>query len=294
MSNMVCLQEGFDMSFEIPKEAFRNNTIYHQFGADYSSNIFGCGFLNKTGKECKENNNVYKHYGAVLVLSGKAVQIDYEGNQTEIGPGCLIQRIPEKRQTLIIHQDGSWLEFFVCISKNMYDALIAMDLLDRDQTVLYPGFNRALYDECNEFLYLMKNTHPTEINMLLPEALKVILMLHGLHKQNGTSSKDREIIQKACLFLSNPTSYNCSLQELAKDLGIGYEKFRKLFKSQTGTSPGNYLMQKKMDYAKTCLIEKNKSIKEISIELGFSDAYAFSKQFHKVVGLSPSDFRRDY
>lgn len=282
------------MPFEIPKDAYQNNAIYHQFGTDYSSNIFGCGFLNKKGKECKENNNIYKHYGVVLILSGHAVQIDYEGNKTEVCPGCLIQRIPEKRQTLYIQPDGNWLEFFICISKNMYDALVAMDLLDRNQTILYPGISHALYEECNEFWNLMKNTHPAEINMLLPEALKIILMLHELHKQNGTSSKDREIIHKACLILSNLTSYDCSIQELAKDLGIGYEKFRKLFKLQTGLSPGNYVMQKRMDYAKAQLIEKNKSIKEIGLELGFSDAYAFSKQFRNVVGLSPSNFRRDY
>ena len=282
------------MPFEIPKDAYQNNAIYHQFGTDYISNIFGFLFLNKKGKECKENNNVYKHYGVVLVLSGHAVQIDYEGNKTEVYQGCLIQRIPEKRQTLYIQPDDNWLEFFICISKNIYDALVAMDLLDRNQTILYPGISHALYEECNEFWNLMKNTHPAEINMLLPEALKIILMLHELHKQNGTSSKEWEIIHKACLILSNLTSYDCSIQELAKDLGIGYEKFRKLFKIQTGQSPGKYVMQKRMDYAKALLIEKNKSIKEIGLDLGFSDAYAFSKQFRNVVGISPSNFRRDY
>lgn len=282
------------MSFGVPREAFRSDTIYHHFGTDKVSNIFGCGFLNKKGRDCKENNNIYKHYGAVLVLSGKAVQIDEEGNKTDIYPGCLIQRIPEKQQTLYIHPDGSWLEFFICISKSMYDALISMDLLDREQNVLYPGLSGAIYDECNDFLYLMKNTLPTDINLLLPEALKIILMLHGLHKQSGTNCKDMEIINKACMILAKPTSYECSVHELTKDLGMGYEKFRKLFKQQMGTSPGNYIMQKRMDYAKKLLIENSKSIKEIALELGFSDSYAFSKQFRNVVGLSPSAFRRSY
>lgn len=282
------------MAFEIPREAFQNDTIYHQFGTDYSTNLIGCGFLNKKGKECIENHHVFRHYAVVLVLSGNAIHIDEDGYQTDINLGCLIQRIPEKHQTLHIQPDGNWLEFFICIGKGMYDTLVSMDLLDKKQNVLYPGLSRAIFDRCNELLFLMKHTHPTEINMLLPEVLKIILMLHGLHKENGTNSKDREIIHKACLILSKPTSYECQIQELARDLGIGYERFRKLFKNLTGMSPGNYVMQKRMDHAKTRLIDKNKSIKEISLELGFSDAYAFSKQFRNTVGVSPSDFRKYY
>lgn len=280
------------ITFELPKEAFRNDSIYHQFGSDYSSNLLGCGFLNKKGKECREYNHIYQHYGIVLVLSGKAVQIDEDGNQTDIYPGCLIQRIPDRHQTLLIDPDGTWLEFFICISKSMYSALIDMDLLDKKQNVLYPGLSRAIFERFNEFLYQMKNTHPSEINMLIPEALKLILMLHGLHKENSNSSKDREIIYKACLILSKPAHYDYSIQSLSKDLGIGYEKFRKVFKNQMGISPGNYVMQKRMDLAKTLLIEKNRSIKEIAMELGFSDAYAFSKQFKQMVGRSPSEFRK--
>ncbi|HWT74185.1 MAG TPA: AraC family transcriptional regulator [Mobilitalea sp.] len=282
------------MPFEIPVEAFRNDTIYHQFGSDYRSNILGCGFLNKKNNSCKEANIVFSHYGAVLVLSGKGVHVDEEGNETEVFPGCLIQRIPEKHQSLFIHPDGSWLEFFICISKNMYDALISMDLLDSRQNVLYPGLSRAIFDRFNEFLDLMKHTHPTEINMLIPEALKIILMLHSLHKENISNSKDREIVHKACLILTKPSSYDCSIQDLARELGIGYEKFRKLFKKQVGVSPGCFVMQKRMDVAKTYLIEKSKSVKEIAVELGFSDAYAFSKQFRQSVGISPSEFRRVY
>lgn len=294
MFKMVTLIGELYMSHEIPVEAFRNDTVYHQFGIDHPSNIFGCGFLNKRGSDCRENNNIYPHYGAVLVLNGKASQIDEDGKQSEIYPGCLIQRIPGKRQTLTIHTEGSWLEFFICISRSMYDALISMDLLDKNQNILYPGFNRGIYDKCNEFLHLMKNTPPNEINMLLPEALKIILLLHGLHRENRTNSKDREIINKACLILSKSVMDEYSIKELSKDLGIGYEKFRKLFKEQIGISPGKYLIQKRMDYAKTCLIEKNRSIKEISLELGFPDAYTFSKQFRNIVGLSPSEFRRNY
>lgn len=284
--------EGTTMLFEIPNETFRNDTIYHQFGSDYT-NLFGCGFLNKKKQKCKEDNNIFRHYGIVLVLSGSGLHIDEEGNETSVYPGCLIQRIPDKKQSLHINPDGSWFEFFICIGKGMYESLVSMDLLDGKQTVLVPGLNRAILDCCTEFHQLMKFSHPTEINMLVPEALKIILMFHHLHKENSSNSKEREIVHKASILLAQPTSYKSPIPDIANDLDVGYEKFRKVFKEIMGVSPHNYVLQKRMDIAKTYLIDKNKSIKEIALELGFADAYAFSKQFRKCVGLSPSEFRKE-
>jgi len=275
----------------IPSELYRNDTVYHQFGSDYA-NLFGCGFLNKTGKACREECNIYKHYGAVLILGGEGIHIDEDGTETRIYPGNLIQRIPDKVQTLLIQPDGKWLEFFICIGKDMYYSLLSMGLLDSRQSILNPGISRALLDGFQELLCHMKTAPPEEINMLIPEALKIILLLHSLHRENNGSSKEREIIRKACAILAEPSSYRVSIKEMAKDLGIGYEKFRKLFKEQTGLPPGNYVMQKRMDVARTRLLDKNKSVKEIAIELGFSDSYAFSKQFKSVTGISPVNYRR--
>lgn len=280
------------MPFELSNENFRNDTMYHQFGSDYT-NLFGCGFLNKKDKKCVEENNIFKHYGIVLILSGNGVHIDEDGNETTVYPGCLIQRIPDKKQSLHINPDGSWLEFFICIGKGMYESLVSMDLLDGKQTVLVPGINRAIFEHCTEFHQLMKFSHPAEINMLVPEALKIILMFHRLHKENSSNSKDREIVHKASMLLAKPSSYKVPIANIAEDLNIGYEKFRKIFKDIMGVSPHSYVIQKRMDIAKTYLIDKNKSIKEIALELGFADAYAFSKQFRKCVGLSPSEFRKE-
>jgi AraC-like DNA-binding protein len=95
------------------------------------------------------------------------------------------------------------------------------------------------------------------------------------------------------MLLAKPSSYKVPIANIAEDLNIGYEKFRKIFKDIMGVSPHSYVIQKRMDIAKTYLIDKNKSIKEIALELGFADAYAFSKQFRKCVGLSPSEFRKE-
>lgn len=283
-----------NMKFDIPSQYFKNDTAYHHYGSDYRANIFGCGFLNKKSSSCTETNTIFQHFAVVLILNGKGVHVDNEGNKTKIFPGCMIQRIPDMVQSLYINPDSNWLEFFICISKDLHRALIPMNMLDSNQNVLYPGVSKAIFSRFIKFHDSMKRVTQTELNLLIPEALRLILTLYEMHKENSGNSNDREIVRQACLLLSQLHTARNTPKEIASSLGVGYEKFRKLFKNQIGMSPGYYVIQRRMDHAKTLLIETNKDIKEIAIELGFPDTCSFSKQFKHMEGVSPSEFRDIY
>ena len=49
-----------------------------------------------------------------------------------------------------------------------------------------------------------------------------------------------------------------------------------------------------MDLAKSALSETTEPISQIAFRLGFSDAHNFSNAFHKITGLSPSEYRGSY
>lgn len=81
------------------------------------------------------------------------------------------------------------------------------------------------------------------------------------------------------------------IPDLVKGLGMGYELFRKRFKSQIGCSPKQYFLMLKMNHASERLLKPLSSIKEIAAELGFDDPYYFSRIFRKKTGLSPRQYR---
>lgn len=83
-----------------------------------------------------------------------------------------------------------------------------------------------------------------------------------------------------------------NLEELAEQHNVGYSYFRKMFKKYTGVSPGQYHLQLRVMRAKELLVASNKSIKEISLELGFQTIHYFSLIFKKKVGINPSEFRK--
>ena len=66
----------------------------------------------------------------------------------------------------------------------------------------------------------------------------------------------------------------------------------RVFKEQTGHSPMDYFIQLKMQHACKLLAFRRDSIGQIGKELGYQDPYYFSRAFRKVIGMSPTEYRR--
>jgi AraC-like DNA-binding protein len=82
-----------------------------------------------------------------------------------------------------------------------------------------------------------------------------------------------------------------SVEDLARELGISYPYFRRLFREQTGMSAKQYQMTVRIQRACDFLINSDKSIKEIAGLLGFNSAFHFSSQFRQFTGCTPRDYR---
>jgi len=83
-----------------------------------------------------------------------------------------------------------------------------------------------------------------------------------------------------------------SPREVARSVGISYEKFRKDFARGTGYPPGRYRAVRLIDQARVLITERQLSNKEVAESLGFYDEFHFSRRFHQITGQSPRDFRR--
>ena len=76
----------------------------------------------------------------------------------------------------------------------------------------------------------------------------------------------------------------------------GYSKnhFRKLFHDAVGCSPIDFINNRRIEFAKRLLWEKqgNISIKDAALQSGFTDAYYFSRLFKKRENISPSEYQK--
>jgi len=80
-----------------------------------------------------------------------------------------------------------------------------------------------------------------------------------------------------------------SLADMAAISRMPVETFRKRFTSELGIPPLGYLQFLKMERAKT-LLREGMSVRSTGVEIGMPDPYHFSKQFKRIVGMSPTAY----
>lgn len=99
------------------------------------------------------------------------------------------------------------------------------------------------------------------------------------------------MINRARLRIRESLEQNVTIQQIAKEQGVSYSTFRKLFKEFTGVSPALYQQDLRLQRAKELLATTNLSIKEIAYRLCFDTPDYFSQKFKVKTGMKPRDYR---
>jgi len=85
-----------------------------------------------------------------------------------------------------------------------------------------------------------------------------------------------------------------SIKQLAQMANISPKYFVDLFKKTYGQSAMDYLTDLRINRAKRYLAESGERLRDIALKVGYSDEFYFSRKFKKEVGVSPSDFARNF
>lgn len=82
------------------------------------------------------------------------------------------------------------------------------------------------------------------------------------------------------------------VQEAARICGMSESHFMNFFKRTTGQSFLAYLNHCRIERAQTLLVATDKSVSDISQEMGFCDQSYFGTVFRRMVGMTPAAYRR--
>jgi transcriptional regulator GlxA family with amidase domain len=82
------------------------------------------------------------------------------------------------------------------------------------------------------------------------------------------------------------------LSRLAQSVNLSTTRLWYLFKAETGSPPGRYLKTLRMQDATTLLADTFLSVKEIIARVGFTDESHFVKDFKRIYGVTPTEYRR--
>lgn len=100
-------------------------------------------------------------------------------------------------------------------------------------------------------------------------------------------------IVKTIQYIDTNLDADLSLEKMAEMSAYSPFHFHRIFKLITGETLQNYIIRKKIEKSAFLLaVKKDLEIKEIYLDLGFSNHSVFSKTFKKYYGLPPSEFRK--
>lgn len=98
-------------------------------------------------------------------------------------------------------------------------------------------------------------------------------------------------IQECCNYINRNLCNNLKLKEMAEEIGYTEYYLTRKFAKEMGIPMSEYINTKKTELAKIWLLTTDKSMQEISDELGYGTRNYFSRVFKEKTGISPAACR---
>lgn len=257
------------------------------------SEVLGCGYLHKQpglGGEGVRDRDL-RAYALVYLLGGSGYYEDGRLGVRPVAAGDLIVVFPGMRHGYYNGDQRSWSEVWVVFRGPLFAALEVDGLLDRTRPVLHPGRDTAL-EEAFAHLYLaLQGDQLGPDTGLVPRVHQLIADIVRLDR--ALAQRD-DWIDRACTLLAGSLDRPLDCRQVARQLGVGYERFRRGFARALGLAPAQWRQARRIERARRMLQEGTQPLAAIAQALGYCDQYFFNRQFSRATGISPARYRRDF
>lgn len=123
-----------------------------------------------------------------------------------------------------------------------------------------------------------------------PEEM-VELLKRSLNNKEALSQPTSRLVHSVLVYLQQQFTQPITRKDLADAVGVSENYLSQIFHQDLGISPWEALNRLRIEESKVKLITTSSSITQIATQVGFNDSAYFSRVFHKLVGMSPQEYR---
>lgn len=230
----------------------------------------------------QENYNSYSmHY----ILKGQGT-LRYEGKSVTLKEGDIFLLFPDcdyyYETSITDPWDYIWVEFL----GQSADYIIKGTEFSKEEPFLYGKHNLKQHFKN---IIAHKGTNDSDRYAMLGHLYILLSKLMVTPADN----KDRETLSIVLDYIKNHYSEDISVDKLAFATKISRDYLCKVFMNELNTIPSSYIVRYRVYESLYLLSNTDYTIAKISNMVGFYDQFHFSKSFKKVLGMTPSQYRKN-
>lgn len=164
---------------------------------------------------------------------------------------------------------------------------------------IYNRIHRLMQEISKEYLA----NRPYAEASIFSRFLEILVLIGRDHAESARQSfeakntKQTEYMEKfqyVCNYINEHFMEDLTLDQAAALAGFSKYHFTRLFRQYADTSFYKYLNQKRIDHAKTLLLNPELTVIEVALASGFSSLSAFLRMFKQLNHCTPTEFRTMY
>jgi len=148
---------------------------------------------------------------------------------------------------------------------------------------------KRIISEFNE----KSDTFQYSVSCALLEILLIFIRLKDSKNSESVPLKKMERLRSVLDFVSTNYMKKITLEDAARSANFSPYHFSRIFKKYTGQTFFEYLESYRINYATYLLVSTEESITDIAFQCGYSNLKTFNRQFRKIEGNSPSNYRKE-
>lgn len=225
------------------------------------------------------------HYMVFQIKEG-ALVLELEGRRYTAKPGDFV--LFDCKQPHEYHAQNDFLEFYWMVFDGpMLDLFYRQILSMREGAHVFPSPDVGQFQ-----LIFDRLLAQAALSSRRPEHIMAKLIYTMLCLLLAGTPENNTIIDQALAFMDQHFTEPLHVNEMAAQVGLSGSHFTKFFRQQTGYSPHEYIVLRRIDRAKELLLSTDQPVGQIAYEAGYHSEENFIRSFKKKVGVSPMAFRK--
>ena len=227
----------------------------------------------------------------ILIEKGRGIA-EFKGERCKVEAGSLIVLPPGCWHRYKPDSKTGWTTYWIGFSGELADRMIGAAGFSSDGDVR-PVRNNVpiiqLFAATVSDLLANANRNPFSAAASVPMLVAAIL---EAPKDHATDDAATASILRAQMHITEHLSETIDFEALAQNVGLTYRSFRYLFAKESGLSPLQYQLERRLARAKNLLASSDMPVKDIAETLGFNSTWYFTHFFQKHVKCSPIGYRK--